>query len=97
MGNIGTACAKGDLEIFQNRNELSFSNHIGESVSVDTKKMFRRFYRNDITRNSAHSGLGLAVVKQLVTQMGGTMEAELFDDYLTITVWWKKENGSEVN
>ena len=86
---------KGDLEIFQNNNEVSFSNHIDEFTSIDTKRIFNRFYRNDITRNSAHSGLGLAIVEELVTKMKGTVEAKLFENYLTITIQWQKENGSE--
>ena len=30
---------KGDLEIFQNNNEVSFSNHIDEFTSIDTKRI----------------------------------------------------------
>ena len=57
--------------------------------------IFRRFYRSDIARNSAHSGLGLAIVEQLVTQMRGTIEAKILNNYLTITIQWKEENGSD--
>lgn len=86
---------KGDLKVTQNRNELSFSNHIDESLAIDTNMIFKRFYRSDTARSSAHSGLGLAIVEQLVVQMGGTIEAKLLNNYLTIIIRWQKENGSE--
>ena len=86
---------KGDLKVAQNNNELSFSNHIDESIAIDTNMIFKRFYRSDIARNSAHSGLGLAIVEQLVTQMRGTIEAKILNNYLTITIQWKEENGSD--
>lgn len=80
---------KGDLKIVQKNNTISFSNHIEEAMSIDIKTIFSRFYRSDTARNSAHSGLGLAIVEQLVSQMGGTVEAELKKNYLTITIYWK--------
>ncbi|MBZ0934948.1 HAMP domain-containing histidine kinase [Clostridioides difficile] len=86
---------KGDLKVIQKSNEVSFSNRIDESVAIDTSMIFKRFYRSDVARNSTHSGLGLAIVEQLVTQMGGTIEAKVLNNYLTITICWKKENGSE--
>lgn len=41
----------------------------------DIKKAFDKFYRGDETRNSkdGHSGLGLYIVKQLVEQLGGSI------------------------
>jgi signal transduction histidine kinase len=57
-------------------------------VGIPTKDLphvFERFYRVDKSRSQAGggSGIGLAVVKALVQQMGGTVEAESVPGVLT--------------
>jgi signal transduction histidine kinase len=42
----------------------------------DLPRLFERFYRVDRARASRGTGLGLAIVKHVVTQAGGTVEAE---------------------
>jgi signal transduction histidine kinase len=39
-------------------------------------RLFERFYRSDAARASRGTGLGLAIVKHVVTQAGGTVEAQ---------------------
>jgi signal transduction histidine kinase len=41
----------------------------------DLQRLFERFYRGDRARASRGTGLGLAVVKHIVTSAGGTVEA----------------------
>jgi signal transduction histidine kinase len=41
----------------------------------DLPRLFERFYRGDRARASRGTGLGLAVVKHIVTSAGGTVEA----------------------
>jgi signal transduction histidine kinase len=42
----------------------------------DLPRLFERFYRADRARASRGTGLGLAIVKHIVTQAGGSVEAE---------------------
>ena len=49
---------------------------LNPDVTVDTSKIFDRFYKADAARNTKGSGLGLAITKELVERMGGKAEAE---------------------
>lgn len=49
----------------------------GPGVSEETRqRMFDRFYQADGSRKSEGYGLGLALVKRIVTQSGGTIRAD---------------------
>jgi two-component system sensor histidine kinase SenX3 len=43
---------------------------------TEVGRLFERFYRADRARASRGTGLGLAIVKHIVTQAGGSVEAE---------------------
>lgn len=43
---------------------------------AELARLFERFYRADAARASRGTGLGLAIVKHVVTQAGGTVEAQ---------------------
>ena len=69
----------GDLQITLNeQGEVIFANHAASLDTVQTGRLFDRFYTVENAKTS--TGLGLAIAKQLTEQMGGS-----------ITAWY--ENG----
>jgi signal transduction histidine kinase len=46
----------------------------------DLPRLFERFFRTDRARASRGTGLGLAIVKHIVTQAGGTVDADRSSD-----------------
>ena len=75
----------GDLEIsLRESGEIRFSNTASTLSEVQVGKLFDRFFTVEAARNS--NGLGLAISKTLVQQMGGEISAELRESKLTIMI-----------
>ena len=75
----------GDLEIFlHDDGEIIFSNTASRLNEVQVGKLFDRFFTVEAARNS--NGLGLAISKTLVEQMGGSISAELINTKLIIHI-----------
>lgn len=55
----------------------------------DVSKLFDRFYTADKSRNDRNTGLGLAITKSLVEQLGNEIEAKLVEEDLVITIKWR--------
>lgn len=55
----------------------------------DVSKLFDRFYTIDKSRNDRNTGLGLAITKSLVEQLGNEIEANLVGNDLVIKIRWK--------
>lgn len=73
----------GDLTVqLTDSGEISFSNHAAALDSVAVGKLFDRFFTVEAGRNSG--GLGLAIAKALVEQMGGVISADYSGEVLTI-------------
>lgn len=60
----------------------------GELIHVD--RMFDRFYTGDQSRHEESTGLGLAVVKELVEAIQGTVEAGIQGNRLTLSLTVRK-------
>ena len=75
----------GDLEIFlHDDGELIFSNTASRLNEVQVGKLFDRFFTVEAARNA--NGLGLAISKTLIEQMGGSISAELVNKKLIIHI-----------
>lgn len=65
---------------------LQIDNTVKNPESIDPTRLFQRFYTGDHSRQSAGTGLGLAVVQLLTEKMNGTVSASLVSNHLTITL-----------
>ena len=75
----------GDLAItLRDNGEIIFSNTASALNEVQVGKLFDRFFTVEAARNS--NGLGLAISKTLVEQMGGSISAELTNNKLIIYI-----------
>ena len=75
----------GDLEItLHDDGEIVFSNTASGLNEVQVGKLFDRFFTVEAARNS--NGLGLAISKTLVEQMGGSIIASYRDSVLSIVI-----------
>lgn len=81
----------GDLTVrLTDSGEISFSNHAAALNPVVVGKLFDRFFTVEAGRNSG--GLGLAIAKALVEQMGGSISADYSGEILTIRMAFPEES-----
>ncbi len=71
--------------------DISFvvKNTMNRTAILDEKKLFDRLYTGDMTRKY-HRGLGLPIVKRLMNQMGGHVEAHVDKGIFMIRCIWNK-------
>lgn len=89
--------SNGNLEIEINQNndkvKINFINDLFYN-DLDVDRIFDEFYTVDISRTKGNTGLGLAIAKEFVEQLGGKIRAKKRKDKLTITVCFPLgENG----
>lgn len=70
----------------------TFTNDAISLSEEDSKLIFKRFFTADRTRNGQSTGIGLAVTKELVEQMGHKIYSEFNDGKLSIIIKWKIKN-----
>jgi len=64
---------------------VAFRNPVDKDLELESDKLFERFYTGDKARERS-TGLGLSIVKILVTQMNGTVYADTGKGWLEIQV-----------
>lgn len=66
-----------------------FQNDAPGLIQEDVPHLFERFFTADQTRSGKSTGLGLAITRQLVEQMGHDITAELSEGKLSVIIKWK--------
>lgn len=77
--------SEGDLKVcLYEDGTVTFSNKASGVNATDVGKLFNRFFTVESARNS--TGLGLSIAKLLTEKNGGTINADLIEGQLVITV-----------
>ncbi len=66
--------------------KLIFENSMTDPQEMDASRLFERFYTADLSRKGKTTGLGLAICKELVAKLDGTIQARVERDSLIITI-----------
>lgn len=66
-----------------------FENDVIGLTEEDLPHIFERFFTADRTRSGKSTGLGLAITKQLVEQMGHSVTAELIEGRIRLIIRWR--------
>lgn len=74
----------GGLAVSARDGEICFSNPLGPGPTPDPNHLFDRFYQSSPARGKGGAGLGLAIVRELMEQMGGRVSAQIVDGELEI-------------
>ena len=79
----------GTLAVSAQEGALCFSNSLGPGPAPDPDHLFDRFYQSSPARTTGGAGLGLAIVRELMEQMGGQVSACLSGAVLEIKLEFK--------
>lgn len=74
---------------------VCFSNPLGPGPAPDADHLFDRFYQSSPARGKGGAGLGLAIVRELMEQMGGRVSAQIVDGELEIKLAFSTRLGSD--
>lgn len=79
------------VSVKQDENHVitTFSNDAKNLKEEDVSHLFERFFTSDRTRRGENTGLGLAITKELVEQMGHDINLEFHNSNLSIIIKWK--------
>ena len=90
--NNAVKYSQGDLKItLAGSGEITFENYAPEITEIQVQQLFDRFYTVRTGRNS--TGLGLAIARNLVTRLDGTIDAKHIEKKLVIRISFPKWQG----
>lgn len=95
---IGNAIkyANNDLKVkLDPKGQVIFSNPAPDLTPVSAAKLFDRYFT--VNEGHASTGLGFSIAKELITRNNGTIEADLKDGILMITVSFNLKEAEEPN
>ena len=93
---IGNAIkyANNDLKVkLDPKGQVIFSNPAPDLTPVSAAKLFDRYFT--VNEGHASTGLGFSIAKELITRNNGTIEADLKDGILMITVSFNLKEAEE--
>lgn len=79
------------VELFKSNKYVvtTFINDAPDLTPDDASRLFERFYTADRVRTGQNTGLGLAITKALVENMGGVISSGYYNEKLSIIIKWK--------
>ena len=88
--------ANNDLKVkLDPKGQVIFSNPAPDLTPVSAAKLFDRYFT--VNEGHASTGLGFSIAKELITRNNGTIEADLKDGILMITVSFNLKEAEEQN
>ena len=98
--NLTSNCikySKGDITVSLEKQEntalLTFCNLTDKISENNIEHLFDRFFTVDKTRSKGNTGLGLAITKELMNKMNGTIYAQMKGNVFCISCKWKIYNS----
>lgn len=74
---------------------VHFINDMKEGTSINLTNIFTRFYKEDASRTSHSSGLGLYIVKSLMDKMHGDVRADIEQNRFCLSLAFNKTDGGD--
>jgi len=65
---------------------IVFENSAADADNLDAERLFERFYTSDASRTRKHTGLGLAITKELTERMDGEITVQIKGKILLIKI-----------
>lgn len=77
---------KCSMTIYRDKVCIIVKNDVKNPEDIDIEKIFERFYKADKSRSQTSTGLGLAIARDMVLRMGGSIQADMQEEIFKIEV-----------